>query len=494
MAISLARVAVNTIITLVLPAYLTHHLPLATYGAWVLILQFGAYVSFLDLGIQTGVAKFVAEFDAKGDSYGAGRHASAGLAITIMTGLVGVGLTLVLAWQVPRLFQDMPTVLYRDVRISIMLIGVSLSLGLVSSVFSAVFMGLQRYAVPTVIAIVNRLAYTVVILAAVFLHSSLAVMGAMVAAVNVAAALLQMIAWRKLASRIQISLVLVQRQALSRMARYCSLLAVWTVGMVCVSGMDVTIVGHYAYNETAYYSVASLPITFMLVIISSMLGPMMPASSALSTQRSPMEMGALLSRLTRYSATLLLLTGLPLVVFGFPILRLWVGPTYAIHSISYLQILVIANIIRNLCAPYATLIAATDQVRTALAAPILEAVVNLGSSLYLASRFGAMGVAYGTLLGAFASVALHFAISMHYTISTLAVSRAKLFVEGITRPALVCLPSLLLLLWQRFRPNNFSIGETSTWAAGTILLAWFGTLNRQEHESIVQAFGRRSIP
>ena len=81
-AIGLVRVAVSSLVALVLPAYLTHRLPVATYGAWVLILQLSAYVSFLDLGIQTGVSKFVSEYEARGDEAGAGRYASAGFART----------------------------------------------------------------------------------------------------------------------------------------------------------------------------------------------------------------------------------------------------------------------------------------------------------------------------------------------------------------------------------------------------------------------------
>ena len=63
---SLARVAVVSLVALALPAYLTHHLPVTTYAAWILILQLGAYVSYVDLGIQTGVSKFVAEYRRKG--------------------------------------------------------------------------------------------------------------------------------------------------------------------------------------------------------------------------------------------------------------------------------------------------------------------------------------------------------------------------------------------------------------------------------------------
>src|SRR5947209_20321590 len=87
---SLARVIAVSLVALLLPAYLTHHLPVTTYAAWVLILQLAAYVSYLDLGIQTGVAKFVAEYDARNDSVGAGCHASAGLVHILMAGLLGI--------------------------------------------------------------------------------------------------------------------------------------------------------------------------------------------------------------------------------------------------------------------------------------------------------------------------------------------------------------------------------------------------------------------
>jgi O-antigen/teichoic acid export membrane protein len=490
--LSLARVAVNSLIALVLPAYLTHHLPVSTYAAWVLILQLAAFVSFLDFGVQTGVSKFVAEYDARGDAIGAGRYASAGLAIMTLTGLLGFGLTSVLAWQVPRLFHNMPAALYHDVRVSVMLVGTSLSFGLFCSVFASVFLGLQRYAVPMGIAILNRTAFTVAVLVAVFLHSSLAAMGAAVALVNITTGLLQVAAWRQMTSRIRVSFALVDYRALTQMGRYCSLLAIWTVGMVCVSGLDVTIVGHYAYNETAYYSIATLPTNFMILIIASVLGPMMPASSALSTQRSSSEMGDILVRITRYSTVLLLLTGLPLVVCGLPILRLWVGPIYALHSLTYVRMLVVANIIRNLCAPYATMIAATGRQGAVTAAPICEAIVNLGSSVYLASRFGAMGVAVGTLLGSFVSVSLHFAVSMHLTRKTLTISRTRLFTEGLSRPAIVAIPSVILLpLWWS---SSWMISRPSVellWGLCTLLFAWFGSLNREERSKLVRVTRNR---
>lgn len=489
---NLARAAAVSLVALLLPAYLTHHLSIAVYAAWVLILQLGAYVSYLDLGIQTGVSKFVAEYVALGDADGAGRHASAGFFLMILAGSLGLALTGFLAWQVPRLFAAMPVTLYHEVRIGLLLVGSSLSFGLVCAVYSAVFLGLQRYWIPTAITIVNRASFVAIVIAVVALHGNLAVMGLAVAIVNVATGILQVAAWRKKASHVPTALKLVRFNILKRVGRYCSLQSVSTLAMLCIAGLDVLLVGHYDFGQTAYYSIATLPTNFVLLLVGSALSPLMPASSALNTKCSPSEMGEFLSKITRYTAVLLLVTGLPLIVCGFPILRAWVGTEYAAHSLRYLRILVLANIIRNLCAPYATIITATGRQAAALAAAISEAGVNLGSSIYLAHRFGAIGVAIGTLIGSFVSIALHFAITMSFTRPALAVSRSQLFLKGLLRPAVIGIPTVILIpfWWSSLATPGPEL--VVLWAIATFLLAWFLSIRKQERRYLVGLF--RKLP
>lgn len=484
-AASLVRVGVASVVALVLPAYLTHRLPVSVYGAWVLILQLGAYVSFLDFGVQTGVAKFVAEYEARSDDAAASQRASAGFIIMAIGGLLGLALTIGVAWEVPRLFRTMPEALYYDVRLGVLLVGGSLAFQLVCSVFGAIFLGLQRYGIPMAIAVVNRVLYTIVICMTVYLHGSLAEMGLGVAVVNVATSIVQIIAWRKLANRIKISWRSTDPLVIKQMMRYCATLSIWSICMVFVSGLDLTIVGHYDYSQTAYYSIAILPTNFVVMIIASMMGPLLPASSALSTQRTPAEMGQILARTTRYSSMMLLLTGLPLIICGFPILRLWVGPSYALHSFEYLQILVLANILRNSCLPFATMIVATGKQGYAAVAAVSEALVNLGASLYLVIHYGAVGVAFGTLLGSITSVALHFAVTMRFTYSTLSISRARLFSTGYFRPSAIAVPSLILFVCaSTARGKAPNVSTVLAWGVATLVLAWFGNLNREERVGI----------
>lgn len=490
--ISVGRLLATTVVALVLPAYLTHRLPVKTYSAWVLLLQMSAYVGYLDFGVQTAVAKYVAEFEAKADSTGAGMRASAGLALMSLAAVLGVILTLTLAWRVPHLFAQMPPALYPSVRISLVLIGVSLSLGLLGSVPSAIFLGLQRYSVPMVISLLNRALFTIVVVSTVFLHGSLAIMGAGVAAVNVATGMIQISAWRRKASHVRLSFAGLDRAVLKQMLSYCSVMGIWTVAMLCVSGLDVAIVGHFDFGQTAFYSIATLPNNFILSIMGAALGPLLPAASALSASRSAEAMGELLSRLTRYSTVLLLLCGLPMMLGGYWILSLWVGAAYAAHTIAFLRVLLLANIVRNICLPYATMLTATGRQNVAIAGATAEAVVNVTCSILLAQRIGAMGVAYGTLIGSFVSVGMHFAVSMHYTYRTFSVTRARLFLKGVLGPLTVAIPSLVVVLfrWSALLPR-LTAGGWLAWGSSTLLLAWAAGITAGERTQLASIGARR---
>src|ERR1700727_3587807 len=109
---NVTRLAVTSLVSIFLPAYLTHHLPVKTYGAWVLILQLSAYVGYLDFGVQTAVSKYIAEHQAKSNYDGCGRCASAGVLIMLAAASIGTLLTLALAWRVPHIFPTMPADLY----------------------------------------------------------------------------------------------------------------------------------------------------------------------------------------------------------------------------------------------------------------------------------------------------------------------------------------------------------------------------------------------
>ena len=204
--------------------------------------------------------------------------------------------------------------------------------------------------------------------------------------------------------------------------------------MFFISGLDIVIVGHFDYRNTGFYAVASSVTNFMLLVVGSIFGPILPAVSSLQAGSTPSQIGGLVIRMTRYCTLLLCLLGPPILFGAYPLLSLWVGHNYAIRSALYLEILVLGNIVRQLTYPYALIVVATGRQHLATISAVAEAMVNIIVSVVLVKRIGAPGVAIGTLIGAFVSLGMHLAVSMHFTQPTILIQRSRFVLQALLRP------------------------------------------------------------
>jgi O-antigen/teichoic acid export membrane protein len=485
-ASNMARVLLSMAVALVLPPLLVHRMAPAEYSAWVLILQCSAYVNLLDLGLQTAIGKFVAEYDALDDRLASSRILSNAFAILCLSALIGaIGIGIVV-WRVPQLFHQMPVLLIGDLREGILAVGLSTVLALPFGAFSAVFTGLQKYGFPTALALVGKSVSTAFLVGLLLLHGTIVQLAWVIAVFNLAIGLGQFLGWRKYAKqRVDLSFHLIHRESALRLAKYGSVLSIWTVAILFVSGLDTVIVGHYDYKETGYYGLATSATNFMLLIIASLFSPLLPAASSLQAGQTAGHIGALTIKATRYCALLICLAALPLVFGAYPLLRLWVGHAYALSSALYLQVLVLGNAIRQLGYPYSLVVVATGKQHLATVAAITEALVNVGVSIYLVQRIGAVGVAIGTLVGAFVSLGMHLAVSMRFTHSAISMSRGDFVFRGILRPLSCIVPSVLLFLaWRRSNVLLLSSSWLAVWILSTLGTAWFVGLTSIERSAL----------
>ena len=110
------------------------------------------------------------------------------------------------------------------------------------------------------------------------------------------------------------------------------------------------------------------------------------------------------------------------------------------------QVLVLGNVVRQLVLPYILVVVATGKQHLATVAAIAEAGVNIVVSIWLVQRIGAVGVAVGTLVGAFVSFSVHLLVSMRYTQPTILIPRPRFLLQGVLRPLLIILPSFSSIL------------------------------------------------
>jgi O-antigen/teichoic acid export membrane protein len=481
-ASNIVRVLLSMLVSLVLPPFLVHRLSAAEYSAWVLILQLGAYAGLLDLGLQTAIGKFVAEHDATGDREANHHLVSTSFTILAIAALISISGLLVLVKQVPALFSQMPAALLPDVRLGVFAVGLSTAFALPFGAFASIFTGLQKYAYPTIVAITSRVGSAAALIILLLLHGGLVQMALVMAVFNVGTGVAQFIGWRNYArERVAFTFLLFHRRSAVRLVKYGSVLSLWTLSMLLISGLDTVIVGHYDYKNTGFYAIATSATNVMLVLVSSLFGPLLPALSSMEARSTPQQLGELCIRITRYCVLVLCLLGLPLFFGAYPLLSLWVGRSYAAHSAIYVAVLVVGNAVRQLALPYVIAVVATGKQHMATIAAVAEASVNFGLSIWLVQKFGAIGVAIGTVAGAIVSVAVHILVSMHYTRATIFIERSSYVVAGLLRPLLTTAPSFcLLFFWRKYSMLPAAPPILAIWAVLTLALAWWVGLSAED--------------
>jgi O-antigen/teichoic acid export membrane protein len=487
---NLLRLVASGLVAMLLPPFLARKLAIEVYSTWALVLQMTLYVGFFDFGVQTAVSRFIAhETELNGGKRRDG-IASTAFMLLVLASALGMVLIAVLAWQLPHLFKAMPVSLHRDARIALLLAGGSFALGLPVSVIHAVFIGLQRNKIPVGIAILNKSVMAGLMIAVVFQQAGLAAMGAVVALSNLLSYVASYIAWRAWAPEVKLRLTLVSKIYVKEIANYSGALVIWYLGLLLVSGLDMSIVGIFDYTAAAYYAVAVTLTNLVVQTQGAIFATLLPASAALKARGRSQELGTLLVSSTRYGMFILLGLALPILLAGKFILSIWVGADYALHSTAIMQILILANVVRLSLLPYATLLLGMGEHGKVVMSPIAEGITNLLVSVVAGAWLGAIGVAIGTLVGSFVSVGIHLLYCMPRT-TMISVDRSLLVKKGLLRPLACALPFVPLLLAQIMEPQlQFQTISLLLGIAvlGASYLLWNFGLVRVERQKLSDAF------
>jgi O-antigen/teichoic acid export membrane protein len=215
--------------------------------------------------------------------------------------------------------------------------------------------------------------------------------------------------------------------------------------MLLINGFDLILVGRFQFAGVVPYSVSATLITFLAGAQQSIFGVIMPHAAELHARQNSEALGNLLVKTTKLGVLVMLLTGLPLIVFAHPIIKTWIGPQFAQIGGKILLILVIANMLRLTGAPFASILIGTGQQRLVVLTPLMEGVTNLVFSIGLGIKFGAIGVAWGTLIGAVAAVLANVCYNLPRVQYNIKCSRLRYVSEGLAIPALCGVPVCLVL-------------------------------------------------
>jgi O-antigen/teichoic acid export membrane protein len=488
-AANLGRGSASAAVALLLPPILVRHMTPASYAVWVLVLQTAAYVSYLNFGLQTAIGRYVAYYNRTEELSRRDAIFSTAFAALCGAALLSVICLAATVLAAPALFPGVPRPLIPQMRQALFIVGIGMAVELLSSAWSGVFIGLERFEVPALAVGGTRVMSAGGLIVAALAGRSLIVMAAIIASANLLSYLIQFAALRNIAPDVRFRPSLVQRSTARELYGYCLGLTIMSLSTLLVTGFDLVLVGHFQFSAVIPYSVAASVITFVAGLLLAGLNVLMPHAVTLHASNKPEELGRLLITVTRASVLILVLTGLPLEFFSGAIMHLWIGQRYVASGRPLLTLLIVANIIRLIGAPYAIILVAAGQQSFIKISPLAEGISNFIASVLFAIPLGGVGVACGTLLGSLVSVVSHLFYSMPRTRLAIAFSRRRFLASGVVSPLLWTSPLLGVAAYSwsgtTVRPAVFAIAMLSSCVGAAFLLyRTSSTKGKINHETL----------
>jgi O-antigen/teichoic acid export membrane protein len=168
---NLFSLTIPIILSLIVAPLMVHRMGTENYGLWIIATSILGAMGIFQLGLGTGVAKYVAEFSSKKDNLGLSSIITGTLGFYL---IIGLSLTIPLYYLVPKialvlkLSKDMST----DINESIRVVAFAFIPLLFTSVGLAVPMGLQNYKVSSILSVSKSILQQTTVMIIVLLGGS----------------------------------------------------------------------------------------------------------------------------------------------------------------------------------------------------------------------------------------------------------------------------------------------------------------------------------
>jgi O-antigen/teichoic acid export membrane protein len=387
---------VQAVVGFFLAPFILHRLGNEAFSVWVLVFALTGYFGLLDCGIRSSIVKYTAAFIATHDDDQLSRYLSTSLAFYSLVGFFVLILTVAGFFCLHLMFR-VPSSLLTSARILLLLSGASLALTFPLNVFSGALEGLQKFSWLQLTQIGIALLRACLIVVALRNGGGLLALGTITVAMNLLSSLVFMgMAWHALPVRLNLGGV--DGKVYRKMASYGAF-AFAVVGAEKLRFQSDSLVIGALLSATAitYFSIAARLVEYSSYAVRSMSQIFTPMSSQfhavgdLESLRRTFLTGNRASALTIFPLCVVLL------ILGKPIIQSWVGVSY-VSSYPLLVVLIVPRTLYLAQSTSTRILLGMGRHRLLASVLLLEGVTNLLLSVFLAHRFGIVGVAWGTAI------------------------------------------------------------------------------------------------
>jgi O-antigen/teichoic acid export membrane protein len=467
---------------------MVHRLGDAGYGFWAFGMQLSTYLSLMDLGLRSSVVRFLTHHHTRGERDQINGVVSVAVVLLSSLAILCVIVSVFAAAFLPHMIKIPPQML-TAAKWTVLLISWTVALTFPGALFTGAIASLSRYDLLNVrytVTIIVRCLLTWLVLVRGGRIVAIALVWFMVSAVSLAC---DFVMANRLYGGFEFRL---DRHSYKPIAKKLFAFSVYAF-LVGISARLVL------WSDNVVIAIILGPIAVTLYAIgANLLDIARGALNAITMVFVPLatsydakgDMAALRRLLVRGSrmGLLVILPGLlAFFVVGRDFIGLWMGARYEAVAGTVTILLSVAVLFAPLQATSNQILYGMNRHQLYARITIIEALVNLGLSIFLAYRIGVVGVAWGTMVPAVIVEGIFVPV---YTARQVQQSIGGLYWQAWIKPLLLGSPYMLwLIVLHRAGWTNSWHGFVAAIISGLLIylgITWFLGLSEQDRQMLRQ--------
>ena len=389
---------ISVVVAFIVSRILVNQLGNETYGIWVLIISLTSYFTILDFGVNGAIVRFISKYKALEDYTSANKVFSSSFAFFACIALIVVTACAVFAY----FFKDIFEIKQFDQRYLyavFFIVGVDLALNLIFSVFLGSLKAVGRFLEVNIIAITLNITKNVIIVILITNGYSLLAIATLQLIINSIKFLLQYFTIQKFAAFLHFNLTSINKDTLKQLYNYSIYAFIISVAMKIIFYTDSIVIGAILdVSQVTFYAIPTMLMQYLEQFIWAIIAVLLPIISAQDALGKNEKNSKMYLVGSKYAMLLCTPVFLVLYFAGPSFIGLWMGGQYSEPSGQVLQILLVGYFFFLAQLVAHGILKGLSKHKILAILLSVEAVGNLGLSLYLGSIWGINGVALGTII------------------------------------------------------------------------------------------------
>ncbi len=393
-----AALLVSVLVGFFLTSYIIGHLGKTGFGIWTLINAIISYYNVLDLGVSSALTRYVARDVGKKDFIALNLTINTTLAFFCIVGLVIFTFSF---WTATPLidFFHVEIESQEDFSFLILMLGISMSMLFPGNFFGSIIKAHEQFLVANLVNIAVTLFRTLLVI--IFLNMDLGLKGLGYA--NVASAVLNLILYYvlclKLFPYIKFNVFGARFQTFKVLMGFGAATMVMEIASILRFDLDSFVIGKWLdLAAVGTFAVAGLLMRYYVMFLNSAtVTTFTPRFASLEGEGDYDGLKKLYMKSLSIGAFLSFAIATPIIMYGEQFVLLWAGKDF-IEAVPVLWLMAASFALTMAQSSSVAMMYALNKHQIFAVVSLVEGIANLLLSIYLAPKYGIVGVALGTAI------------------------------------------------------------------------------------------------